>query len=118
MKNYQQIEKLLSDIDIDVSLQNEDIETFEDLRDFLENNDSFNVEIIYYARAMEYLTENDTSLTDSLSLASDMGYDCSSLNSETLASILASQNVRNDFEELENEITELLDEEEEETEQA
>lgn len=110
MKNYEKIEKLLSDIDIEVSLKDEAIETFDELREFLEEDQgSFNVEIIYYARAMEYLSENDPSLNESMALAQDMGYEPKDINSELLASILASQNVRNDFDELENEISELLD---------
>ena len=70
----------------------------EELKDRLGNEHEFmDVEIIYYARAMEYLTEYDTSLTYSLELANDMGYDCANLNSEILASILASENNRDDF---------------------
>lgn len=110
MNNYQKIEKLLSDIDIDVSLQDENIESFDELREYLEDNNYFDVEIIYYSNAMEYLTEHDNSLQESLSIASDMGYSLEHLNSETLASLLASQNVRNDFEDLENEIEDLLNE--------
>lgn len=110
MKNYQQIEKLLSNIDIDVSLQDEEIESFDELREYLEDNNYFDVEIIYYSNAMEYLTEHDNSLQESLSIASDMGCSLEHLNSETLASLLASQNVRNDFEDLENEIEDLLSE--------
>lgn len=110
MKNYQQIEKLLSDIDIDVSLQNEEIESFDELREYLENNNYFDVEIIYYSNAMEYLTEHDNSLQESLLIASDMGYEAKNINSELLASLLASQNVRNDFEELEGDIEDLLNE--------
>jgi hypothetical protein len=45
-------------------------------------------DIIYYATAMEYLRENDPSLRDSLSLASDICCELESLNSETLATIL------------------------------
>lgn len=111
MKNRDKIEKLLAGIDIDVNLEGEEIETFDDLRTYLEDNGHFNVEIIYYSNAMEYLSENDNSLTESLALANDMGCDLANLNSETLASLLASENTRKDFEELEGEITELLEEE-------
>ncbi len=44
-------------------------------------------EIIYYNKAMEYLSENDWTLTESIQLAHDLGCDLSNLNSETLASI-------------------------------
>jgi len=44
-------------------------------------------EIIYYSRALEYLSENDPSLVDSMALAHEMGYELSSLNSEILATL-------------------------------
>ena len=44
-------------------------------------------EVLYYSHAMNYLIENDCSLTRSLGLASDLGYDLASLGSETLATI-------------------------------
>lgn len=47
-------------------------------------------EVIYYNRAIKILQENDPSLRESLSLASDYGFtlDSDRLNSETLATIL------------------------------
>jgi len=44
-------------------------------------------EIIYYSSAMKYLSENDWTLTESLQLAHELGYDLANLNSETLATI-------------------------------
>lgn len=55
-------------------------------------------EIIYYSRAMEYLAENDASLTTSLSLAEDFGFKPSDLNSELLATILLQENNSEEFE--------------------
>lgn len=109
MKNYKKIEKLLSEIDIDVSLKDEDITCFDDLTDYLQDNDYFNVEIIYYSNAMEYLSEHDPSLSDSLTLAHYMGCTLDSLNSETLASLLASENVRELYYDLQSDIDELLE---------
>jgi len=67
----------------------------------LDDSGAFNIEIVYYSNAMEYLSENDNSLNESLNLASEFGLNTlfanNSLNSEFLASLLASQNVRNDF---------------------
>ena len=40
---------------------------------------------------MKYLSEHDASLYDSIDLASSMGYDLKNLNSETLASLHATQ---------------------------
>jgi hypothetical protein len=96
----------------------EDTETFEELREAIEEGSGFNVEITYYSTAMEYLSRNDNSLRESLEIASEYGFELSKLNSEILASLLASEYARNDFEDLENEIStfldELLNEEEEE----
>ena len=45
-------------------------------------------EVIYYNVAMAFLSENDPSLNDSLTIAEDYGYEgCSGLNSELLASM-------------------------------
>tara|TARA_B110000285_G_scaffold213287_1_gene257488 strand:+ start:358 stop:744 length:387 start_codon:yes stop_codon:yes gene_type:complete len=44
-------------------------------------------EIIYYNKAMEYLSEHDWSLRESLSLAHDFGFQIENLTSETLATI-------------------------------
>jgi hypothetical protein len=87
-----------------------DHESFEELRDSIEDGGGFDVEIIYYSRAMEYLANNDNSLRESLGLASEMGYDPKDLNSEILASLLASQNARAEFEDLGGKISDFFDE--------
>jgi len=73
-------------IDIDYILSkefdNED-DLKEEILDHIRERD-----IIYYATAMEYLSENDPSLRDSLSLAADICCDLEGLNSETLATLL------------------------------
>jgi hypothetical protein len=68
------------------------------------DNNALEVEIIYYNKAMTYLMENDTSLQQSLSIASEFGFDPKNLNSEILASLLASENLRDAFYECQNEI--------------
>jgi len=67
------------------------------LYDELQENGFFNVEIIYYHKAMEYLKENDCSLSESLELAEEMGFTFEHLNSEALASLHASRHRENDF---------------------
>jgi len=108
---------LTSEIDLPY-FASEDTTTFEELREAIEDGSGFDIEIIYYSRAMEYLTQNDNSLNESLNIAAEMCYEPQNLNSEILASLLASRNARNEFEELKTEITnfleELLNEEEEE----
>ena len=57
---------------------------------------------------MDYLREHDNSLSESMEIANDYGYEPKNINSELLASLLASQNAREEFYELENEIEEFL----------
>lgn len=58
-------------------------------------------EIIYYSVAMNYLIENDCSLSYSLELAHDMGYSAKNLNSELLATIHHQDQLRGDWSEIE-----------------
>lgn len=93
---------LMDYVDIqDIDLNN----AFESIFDMLDEKDAFNIEIIYYYNAMEYLREHDNSLNQSLEIAQELGYKLTDLNSELLASLLASQNARDDFYEKEKEIT-------------
>ena len=68
-------------------------EIYEDLTE----NGFFNVEIIYYHKAMDYLREKDCSLSESLELAAEMGFTFEHLNSEALASLHASRHREDDF---------------------
>src|ERR1700753_1717421 len=61
---------------------------FEKLQDRVNEQD-----IIYYSKAMEYLSENDASLIESLGLAQELGYTAGKLNSELLATLLYQQNL-------------------------
>ena len=65
-------------------------------------------EIIYYSRALEYLSENDPSLVESLSLASEMCLELSSLNSETLATLHWQNHLSEALADVEDEINELF----------
>ncbi len=67
------------------------------LYDELQDNGFFNVEIIYYHKAMDYLREKDCSLSESLELAAEMGFTFEHLNSEALASLHASRHREDDF---------------------
>jgi hypothetical protein len=108
-----------SDIDFAHHLGHNDFASFDEIRDILQDNSAFDVEIIYYSTAIDYLQKNDPSLRESMGLASEMGFSLDKLNSEVLASILASEYARNDFEELEREVSDLIEEllEEEENEE-
>lgn len=97
-----------TDIEIENQLETTDAENFDELVDELQDNGMFDIEIIYYHNAMEYLMEHDSSLRESLDLASEMGFKIEDITSEKLASLLASQNARVDFQEFEDEINEVI----------
>ena len=97
------------DIDISYFLNNDyEINNFDELQEFLQNEYALDVEIIYYHKAIKYLSDNDPSLCDSIALAYELGCNMEKLNSEFLASILATEHLRFQFYELENEINEIF----------
>ena len=104
-------EDYAEDIDIDSILhynEIEDINDSDDLLELIEDNQGFNIDIIYYSKAMDYLAENDASLSESVAIASEYGYSTENINSELLASLHASQKVRDDFWDITDEIDEIL----------
>ena len=50
------------DIDIKYFCSTMDIDNSEDIYEAIENNGGFDIEIIYYSNAIEYLRQNDSSL--------------------------------------------------------
>ena len=123
-KNTTAIENFLSGLMTDIDILNlinlEDInfsDPYNSIYEMIDENNGFDMEVIYYASAMEYLMENDNSLRESLEIAHELGYTADKINSELLASLLKSQNERENFTELESEINDFfsgLEEEEEE----
>ena len=104
-------EDYAEDIDIDSILSyNEikDINDSDDLLELIEDNNGFDIDIIYYSKAIKYLSEHDASLRSSIDIAIDMGFDLENINSETLASLHASQKAREDFHDITDEIDEIL----------
>lgn len=79
----------------------ENIKDGQDLENYLEslndNRQITDVEVIYYAVAMEYLINNDNSLRESIDIAIEYGYQLKNINSELLATLLKSQNNLNDY---------------------
>lgn len=63
----------------------------------LESNGFFNVEIIYYSKAIKYLAENDASLGESINISLEIGLSLENINSETLASLHASRQRQDNF---------------------
>ena len=109
----QQIVDFLTEIENDtkieilnnIELQDIDPENvFDSIYTAIDENNGFDIEIIYYSNAMEYLTRHDNSLMESIEIALDYGYELKNINSELLASLLASQNSREQFYNYENEI--------------
>ena len=104
-----------------VDIENIDFsDAFNSIYEMVEENEGFNIEIIYYSNAIKYLQENDASLQESLEIAEEYGYELKNLNSEVLASLLASRNAQESFydirEEIEDFFAELEEEEDEEEE--
>ena len=84
---------------LNVTMQ-EDLNSFDDSSELfqdLQENGYFNEEIIYYYKAMDYLRENDCSLSESLEIATELGYTTENLNSELLASLHTSRKKEDDF---------------------
>ena len=99
-------DNLINYVDIEAIDEND---AFNSIYDMIEENDGFNCEVIYYSNAIKYLQENDPSLKESFEIASGLGYETKNLNSEILASLLKSQNVRDEFLELRDEINEFFE---------
>lgn len=107
-------EQGINQIDFNYHLKDQEFTTADEIRDILEDAGAFDVEIIYYGRAIEYLQQNDPSLRESLGIASDYGFELKNLSSEVLASLLASQNTREEFNEVMSELEDICNEIEEE----
>ena len=83
---------------------------FNSIVEILNEDNGFNVEFIGYYKALEYLLEYDCSLKDSLEIASEYGLNIDGLNSEVLASLLATRAKQEAFDELESEINTFFEE--------
>ena len=98
-------DNIINYVDIDSIDEND---AFTSIYEMIEENDGFDIEIIYFSSAIKYLQENDPSLQESLEIAADLGYEVKNLNSEVLASLLKSQNVRDEFLYFRDEINEFF----------
>ena len=99
-------DNIINYVDIDAIDEND---AFNSIYEMIDENGGFDIDVIYYSNAIKYLQENDPSLRESLEIAEEYGYDIKNLNSEILASLLKSQNVRNEFLELRDEINEFFE---------
>ena len=83
---------------------------YQSIYEMIDDEGGFNVDIIYYSNAIDYLSKNDPSFHESLQLAADFGFNLTDLSSEVLASLLASEKCRDDFLALETDIEEFFNE--------
>ena len=115
MKRAEKIKKFfdeeirMNNIDIMYYVDADEVKSFDDVYEAIDNNSGFDVEIIYYTAAMEYLMARDPSLRESLEIAYEYGYTADNINSELLASLLASKECREEFMSYEDEITEFFE---------
>ena len=97
----------------DIDLRNEGIDltkyNAKSLYYYVWENRLLDVEMIYYHKAMKYLMENDTSLSESMELAQEIGYEPKDINSELLASLLATHKNEEEFNYIQEELEELFD---------
>ena len=123
----EKIEAFLNSLDAKIEINDnlinyvdiEEIEisdAFNSIFDMVQDNNGFDIDIIYYSNAIKYLQENDASLMESLEIAEEYGYELKNLNSEVLASLLASRNSQESFYDVRDEIEEFFAELEEEEE--
>lgn len=69
----------------------------EQIQEYFQENNLLDQEIMYHSNAIEFLKKHDQSLSDSLELAKDQGYTIENINSELLASLLASKHAQEEF---------------------
>ena len=106
------IEDFLSKLDTEIDVLNcvdiDNVTDFDSLYNEIDESNGFDIDIIYYSNAMEYLTQNDTSLYESMEIAQEYGFEPKDINSELLASLHASREVRNDFGNLQTEVNDFF----------
>ena len=103
------LQKLAEDNKFDIDLANlyYNEDTFNDFCDKV-NDAIMQEDIIYYYEAMKYLTREDSSLYQSLEIASEMGITTENLNSELLATLLYQQNLTNQWYEISEQVEEIF----------
>jgi hypothetical protein len=112
-KEQQQAVRTLEDdfegcVDLLYIVENGDFENIDEIEGKILDNGTLDVEIIYYASAIEYLKENDPSLQESMEYAHDLGFACDKLNSEILASLHASEQNKDTFGDKREELEDIL----------
>jgi len=109
IKDFLQELNDLNNSDLDLSYYYSDGMSFDEYHEAIYESICSN-EIIYYSKAMKFLSENDNSLTYSLNLASELGYTINNLNSELLATLLHQQYLHDEFSEYWRDIQNFMEE--------
>jgi len=112
-KIYDFLKNLGTEVSILDYIKIEDIDfenAFDYIFDKIYEDGGFDIEVIYYNTAIDYLMRNDPSLRISLNLAYELDFKVENLTSEVLASLLKSNIAKEEFLELEDEITDFFKE--------
>lgn len=99
--NLEKFAKLVKDTELDFldTGYAKECSDEEELREWIQERIQ-EQEIIYYHKAMEYISERDPSLMNCVSLACDLGYELKDINSELLATLLYQDNLITELYEL------------------
>lgn len=109
-KNYDFSDLVFNYIDIE-ELKEIDVDDLKDyLEDLNQDKEITNTEVINYTNAIEYLSENDCSLNESFELARELGFTLDNIDSEILASLLKSENNREDYREFIGDVASQMEE--------
>ena len=109
MNKLERLKELVKDNNLDIDIdyiydENKDFDQLnEDIIQYIHES-----EIIYYSKAMAYLSENDNSLYESLEIAKEYGYTIENLNSELLATLLYQQNFTNEWYNISEQVEQIL----------
>ena len=109
MNKLERLKELVKDNNLDIDMdyiydKNKDFDQLnEDVIQYIHES-----EIIYYSKAMAYLSDNDNSLYESLEIAKEYGYTIENLNSELLATLLYQQNFTNEWYNISEQVEQIL----------
>ena len=109
MNKLERLKELVKDNNLDIDMdyiydKNKDFDQLnEDVIQYIHES-----EIIYYSKAMSYLSDNDNSLYESLEIAKEYGYTIENLNSELLATLLYQQNFTNEWYNISEQVQQIL----------
>ena len=109
MNIYNKLHKIAEDNQFDIDLANLYCEedNFDEFNDKVYEAISYE-DVIYYSEAIKYLSREDASLSNSLDIASEYGYEVKDLNSELLATLLYQQRLTEQWYEMSEQVEELF----------